>query len=330
MMTWIGKLWTGAVAYVSLLVGAGLSVAGNLADTYRTRGADVDGLDKVMAAGWPILVILAIEMFVSPRWSERGMFQVWRWIGCLTVGGMAMVVSWTHLHDLMASRGQLPAVTVLGPLAIDGMAIMATGLILSTRVRGHVRFEPVSADTASSLLGWADTDMPRPLKLDVSDVRMSEADMAAMATKLDGLPDASMTVTGHFDSGHDRWSDLTAPTADVDAAIRDVLGDFPPRPATDTANLNGLATWAQWTPNDDLMVADMATADALPKRTRTPGAPSYPQEFADMVGAWNPAALDRADMVKLSAAYFDVSARTARRWLAAVLNEPVSGPPQES
>jgi hypothetical protein len=132
-MTKLGKLWTGAVAYVSLGVGAGLSMAGNLADTYRTRGDAVDMLDKVMAVGWPALVILAIEMFVAPRWSGKTMFQVWRWFGCLTVGGMAMVVSWTHLHDLMASRGQLAIVAILGPLAIDGMAIMATGLILSTR-----------------------------------------------------------------------------------------------------------------------------------------------------------------------------------------------------
>lgn len=140
-MTKFGKFWTGAVAYVSLLVGAGLSVAGNLADTYRTRGADVDTLDKVMAAGWPILVLLAIEMFVSPRWSPARLFQVWRWVGCLAVGGMAMVVSWTHLHDLMATRGQLVAVSILGPLAIDGMAVMATGLILSTRVRGQVAMD---------------------------------------------------------------------------------------------------------------------------------------------------------------------------------------------
>lgn len=132
-MTKLGKFWTGAVAYVSLGVGAGLSMAGNLADTYRTRGDAVDMLDKVMAVGWPALVILAIEMFVAPRWSGKTMFQVWRWFGCLTVGGMAMVVSWTHLHDLMASRGQLAIVAILGPLAIDGMAIMATGLILSTR-----------------------------------------------------------------------------------------------------------------------------------------------------------------------------------------------------
>lgn len=158
-MTKIGKLWTGAVAYVSLLVGAGLSVAGNLADTYRTRGADVDNLDRVMAAGWPLLVLLAIEMFVSPRWSTSRMFQVWRWLGCLAVGGMAMVVSWTHLHDLMSSRGQLYVVSVLGPLAIDGMAIMATGLILSTRVRTLSRDSRTDTVTVKTVADLPMADM---------------------------------------------------------------------------------------------------------------------------------------------------------------------------
>lgn len=136
-MSTLGKFWTGAVAYVSLIVGAGLSIAGNLADTYRVRGAATDRLDEVLAAGWPVLVLLAVHMFVSPRWSAALMFQVWRWAGVLSIGGMAMLVSWTHLHALLLSRGQMDIVAVLGPLAIDGMAIMATGLILSTRTQGH-------------------------------------------------------------------------------------------------------------------------------------------------------------------------------------------------
>ena len=54
----------------------------------------------------------------------------------------------------------------------------------------------------------------------------------------------------------------------------------------------------------------------------------HPVEFALMATAWDPDALPRADMVKLSAAYFVVSERTVRRWLAAVLLEPVSGSPE--
>jgi len=134
-MSKLSTAWTGAVAYVSLLTGSGLSVAGNVADTFRTRGEATDGLDIILAGAWPILVILTIEMFVSRRWAPSRGFQTLRWFGCLAIGNLAMLVSWLHLHDLMASRGQLPLVAMAGPLAIDGMAIMATGLILSTRGR---------------------------------------------------------------------------------------------------------------------------------------------------------------------------------------------------
>lgn len=133
MIEKLSKIWAGSIAYVMLLVGGGLSVAGNVADVYRTRGVQVDGLDIILAGAWPVLVILTIEGFVSRRWSPRAGFQVLRWAGCLAVGSMAMMASWVHLHDLMASRGQITAVATGGPLAIDGMAIMATGLLLSTR-----------------------------------------------------------------------------------------------------------------------------------------------------------------------------------------------------
>jgi uncharacterized protein DUF2637 len=344
-MTRIGKLWTGAVAYVSLLVGAGLSVAGNLADTYRTRGADVDGLDKVMAAGWPILVLLAIEMFVSPRWSPSRMFQVWRWIGCLAVGGMAMVVSWTHLHDLMASRGQLFVVTVLGPLAIDGMAIMATGLILSTRVRGQVATDTFASGsyvrTGRTDNPWTDEYVPadrdRAADKDRAALRKWAADMATdtfasdvmsadkrMGDKIAGLADMSA-------SGPGRWADLVTPDTDADmSATRRTEDADNAVPATDTlradtAKLNALSAF--WSSADDRLVQDLLTgtdAPRLPQRTRAPGA-SYPAEFADMVAVWDPIELDRADLIKLAASHFEVSTRTARRWLAAVLGEPTSG-----
>jgi hypothetical protein len=133
MIEKLSKLWAGAIAYVALLVGAGLSVAGNVADTYRTRGGATDALDVILAGAWPVLVLLTIELFVSRRWSPERGFQVLRWAGCLAIGSMAMMVSWVHLHDLLDSRGQIIPVATGGPLAIDGMAIMATGLLLSTR-----------------------------------------------------------------------------------------------------------------------------------------------------------------------------------------------------
>lgn len=141
------RLWAAGIAYLALLLGAGLSVAGNVADTFRTRGPLTDGLDIIMAAAWPILVLVTIELFVSRLWATSRGYQALRWTGCLAIGTMAMLVSWVHLHDLLATRGQLTAVAIVGPLAIDGMAIMATGLILSTRTGVAVLVQDVPAET---------------------------------------------------------------------------------------------------------------------------------------------------------------------------------------
>jgi hypothetical protein len=137
-MNKITKAWTYGVAYVSLAVGSGVSIAGNIADTYRTveaAGRTVDALDIVLSAFWPAAVLLAIEMFVSTLWPRTVPMQLVRWVGSLGIGFLAMYASWHHLADLMGSRGQDAIVARTGPLAIDGLAIMATGLILSSR--GH-------------------------------------------------------------------------------------------------------------------------------------------------------------------------------------------------
>lgn len=133
-MSKLGKIWTDSVAYVALIIGAGLSVAGNIVDTFRVRGQATDVLDIVMAAAWPGLVVLMVELFVSSRWTgQRWPLQVVRWAGTVAIGAIAMRVSWVHLNDLMASRGQKADVAILGPLAIDLLAIMATAMILAGR-----------------------------------------------------------------------------------------------------------------------------------------------------------------------------------------------------
>lgn len=295
-MTKLGKLWTGAVAYVSLGVGAGLSMAGNLADTYRTRGAATDTLDEVMAIGWPALVILAIEMFVSPRWSAKTMFQVWRWVGCLAVGGMAMIVSWTHLHGLMASRGQLDIVAILGPLAIDGMAIMATGLILSTRTRGHGQAAASGQDVAklwtpdmanAANARWLDTDTGHPL--DTPDLGDMDIPMATEP----GQPwPEDMAKLASWTGGHERALDrLTAGVGDeVERDLRK-MAEFPPLP-----------------------------------RRRAPVVPGIPDEARELLRAWDPEQLKPGEVDALLAGWHGVSPRTARRWRDAVRG-PSSAPP---
>lgn len=140
--TRLAQLWTDSVAYVALVTGAAVSIAGNVVDTSRTRGAVLDALDVVLAALFPALVVLMVEVFVSSRWAGlKWPMQVLRWAGCAGVTFVAMRISWVHLNDLMLSRGQEKDVAILGPLAIDFLAIMATALILA----GRGRTSPVSA-----------------------------------------------------------------------------------------------------------------------------------------------------------------------------------------
>lgn len=149
-MSKIGQLWTNSVAYVALMIGAGLSIAGNVADTFRTRGTATDSLDVILAIAWPALVVLMVELFVSTRWIGTGRsMQVIRWIGTIGIGLMAMRVSWVHLNDLLLSRGQAGDVAFIGPLAIDSLAIMATALILSGRVARDIPAPSLPAATAS-------------------------------------------------------------------------------------------------------------------------------------------------------------------------------------
>lgn len=123
------------VAYISLLFGAGLSVGANLADTLRIRGPLVDVIDVALAVGPPLAALLVVELFVS-EWPRSWSVQSVRWVATLIVGTLATIVSWIHIHELLAARGQNPYVAMLWPVAIDGLAIMAMAKLLVTR--GHV------------------------------------------------------------------------------------------------------------------------------------------------------------------------------------------------
>lgn len=324
-MTTIGKIWTASIAYVALAVGAGLSIMYNVVDTMTVRGAGLDVYDIMTAVAAPAIVVLMVELFVSNWWvNTRWPMQTLRWLGCLVIGGVAMRASWTHGHDFMARRGQAADVAITWPLAIDLLAVMATALILAGR---RVR---LSADTVTR--SRTDTDTLDAL---AEAFPSADTDVATMAKKIDALPDTVMHVRGH-----DRWSDLVV--TDVSADGQDYrITDTIPAPDTDGMPDNRLSEWVSGAERAHADIADTLAAEAqayiwhpetrmtvgeLPRRTRT--GRRYPAEFAVMATAWNPAELDRADMIKLSAAYFGVSDRTARRWLAACLNEPVSGPPE--
>lgn len=211
-MSRIGQLWTGAVAYVSLLVGAGLSVAGNLADTYRIRGQLTDPVDIVLAIGPPLATLLVAELFVS-AWPRTWSLQTLRWVGMVTVGSLAAIVSWSHINELLVARGQNALVSILWPLAIDGLAVMAMAKLLAMRVHGHV----ATADTAT-----ADTWTP-----DYEHPDLVTADMDIMATRPQGDLDA--WTSGYEDALSVAGQELATEAEEYVRTAREAL---PRRPRT--------------------------------------------------------------------------------------------------
>lgn len=200
-MNKITKAWTYGVAYLSLAVGSGVSISGNIADTYRVAtevARTPDGLDIAISAFWPAAVLLAIEMFVSRLWPRTRPMQSVRWAGSLGIGFVAMYVSWHHLADLLSSRGQDGVVATLGPLAIDGLAIMATGLILSSR--GH----KINLDTVATvhLDNSAATFVATPTYF------ATEADVAESEAAMHGEVSVADEASSYLDSLTARLGDL--------------------------------------------------------------------------------------------------------------------------
>jgi hypothetical protein len=266
-MTRIGKLWTDSVAYVALAIGAGLSIAGNVADTYRVRGQAVDTLDIVMAVAWPALVVLMVEIFVSTRWRGLGLaMQCLRWLGCLSIGAMAMRVSWVHLNDLMLSRGQMADVAILGPLAIDALAIMATALILAGRGQPRVQDKPMDIDLDSTLAKWtapSDWDMARATELAEDMASLDRERAVTLATQEDADTTAAILANplAYLIS-----PDVAEDTRPVSPAGARISPDRVPDTARDM-----LATWSLSSPAERPRVgqADEAVAAAHGVSTRT-------------------------------------------------------------
>lgn len=323
-MSRLGKFWTDAVAYIALTLGSGVSIAGNVADTYRTRGAATDGLDLFLAAFWPATVVLTVELFVNKRWVGLAWpMQVLRWAGCIAIGGMAMRVSWVHLNDLMASRGQKADVAILGPLAIDALAIMATALILAGR-RGHVATMATAAPTVVDKI--RERDMATVANWNghvATDAMATDASPAIWPVSEEPAtffrpvpPDATASFVYETDEPDPV---ATRPQGDLDAwtaGYEDALAMAGQELVTEAEGY--LSKGAP-----DLKVP--AVPGTLPQRDPV----SVPVEAQTYLAAWHAAGPDgpaAKEVELLLGAYFGKSARTVRRWRGAVLG-PVSGPP---
>ena len=125
------------------------------------------------------------------------------------------MVSYRHLSGLLAFYGEDGITSTVGPLAVDGLMVMATGALLATRPGGTGQARPVgqrrapaatATDTAPvSRAGQADTPRRRP-------VRTARPDTGTRR----GQPDAA---GGHGRAGG-RAADAHPDMATADIAAR--------------------------------------------------------------------------------------------------------------
>jgi ribosome-binding protein aMBF1 (putative translation factor) len=128
-----GRVW----AYVGAGSGAGVSVAANVAHSYVPPAGAAAGWSPhpgavVGAVFWPLGLLVAIEILARVRWPAGGRWVAVRFGGLLPVALVAAVVSYRHLSGLLAFYGEDTITARVGPVAVDGLMVMATGALLAT------------------------------------------------------------------------------------------------------------------------------------------------------------------------------------------------------
>ena len=128
-----GRAW----AYAGALLGGAVSVAANVAHSYVPPAAAAAGWRPqpgavLGAVFWPVALFVAIETLARTGWPEGLRWLGLRWLGLLPVAAVAAVVSYRHLSGLLAFYGEDALTVRIGPLAVDGLMVVATGALIAT------------------------------------------------------------------------------------------------------------------------------------------------------------------------------------------------------
>jgi hypothetical protein len=128
-----GRMW----AYVGAGLGGVVSIAANVAHSYvppADAGADWSPQTGAVvgAVFWPVSLFVAVEILARITWPAGRRWTLLRFGGLLPVAVVAAVVSYKHLAGLLAFYGEDTLTATIGPLAVDGLMVMATGALLAT------------------------------------------------------------------------------------------------------------------------------------------------------------------------------------------------------
>ncbi len=114
------------VAWSAFGLGIAASVAANVAHARAAFGP------RIAAAFVPLALLLAVECMSRPAWHRSGL-----WWGLARYGGtglvalVAAVMSYRHMTALLAGYGEDPLNAAIGPLAVDGLMVVAGFALLA-------------------------------------------------------------------------------------------------------------------------------------------------------------------------------------------------------
>lgn len=142
-----GRGW----AYTGAILGGAVSVAANIAHSYipPTHAAASWSPDTGAVIGsvfWPVALFVAVEILTRIPWPAGKGWTMLRFGGLLPVALVAAVVSYRHLSGLLDHYSEDTLTVTIGPLAVDGLMIMATGALLAT---GHATRTTNTAEPAT-------------------------------------------------------------------------------------------------------------------------------------------------------------------------------------
>lgn len=127
-----GRAW----AYLGAALGVALSITANILHSYvppaRSIGWRPHPGAIVFAGLWPVILLVAIEILARVTWREGWLYVALRFGGLVPLASVAALVSYRHLSGLLRFYGDDRLSAALGPLAIDGLMVMASAALIAT------------------------------------------------------------------------------------------------------------------------------------------------------------------------------------------------------
>ncbi|MEV5767160.1 hypothetical protein AB0L34_21725 [Micromonospora sp. NPDC052213] len=152
-------------SYLGLILGGLVSVAANIAHSFiAPDGAPENWSPEpgavVSSIVWPLFLFIAIEILARTPWPTGWGWNVLRWVGLPPVALVAAFVSYRHLSGLLDHYNEETLVVWFGPLAVDGLMLMATAALLATGKRTTRPIDPVPALVPATRAEASSSDIP--------------------------------------------------------------------------------------------------------------------------------------------------------------------------